>query len=343
MRTQYIPIPKSHTGQLLVVTVALLISIVALGTLAFELVYKYTLVDALYATLNTVTTVGRGEDSSTAGKIVSITIMVVGTVTLTLVVGLVTRALVEGQIRTLLGRKRMEKMVAKLESHILVCGYGRMGRVIARELADAGVPFVVIEKHDTSFQQIEEDGHLGVHGDATSDETLLRCGIQRARALIAVTPSDADNVFVTLSARELSPKIFIVARASEDSAIEKLRKAGADRVFSPYRSGGRLMAHSALRPNVIDFLAEVGGMPGSENYQIEELSVEAGSDVCGKSLRALNLSGTLGVIIVGLRSQGQPMAYNPSAETVLAAGDILIALAPTGRLGQLAEMASAKA
>jgi voltage-gated potassium channel len=328
---------------LLIATVLLLVIIVALGTLAYETVEKLNILDALYATLNTVTTVGRGgERFTTAGEIVTIVIMVVGTVTLTLVIGLVTRALVEGQIRTMLGRKRMEKQIAKLENHVLICGYGRMGRVIARELADGGALFVIIEKHEAAFSQIEEDGYLGIHGDATHDEVLIRCGIERARALISVTPGDADNVFVTLSARELNPRIFIVARASEDTAIEKLRKAGADRVFSPYHAGGRLMAQAALRPNVIDFLAEVGGVPGEKTYQIEEMLVGPDSPLAGKSLRDLNLSRTLNVIIIGLRHQGGPMAYNPSADAVVTAGDILIALAPTGRLRQLAEMAAAK-
>jgi len=342
-RKRIVPLPRSHTAQLLIAAVALLIIIIAFGTLAYETFTGLSLLDALYATLNTVTTVGRGgENFPVPAEIVTMVLMVVGTVTLTLVIGLVTRALVEGQIRTMLGRKRMEKQISKLENHVLVCGYGRMGRVIAHELAEANVPFVIIEKHETAFQQIEEEGYLGVHGDATSDEVLIRCGIRQARALISVTPSDADNVFVTLSARELNSKIFIVARASDDSAIEKLRKAGADRVFSPYHAGGRLMAQAALRPNVIDFLAEVGGVPGAEHYQIEELVVEKGSSICGKSLRDLNLSRTLGIIIIGLRRDGGPMAYNPSAETVLAGNDILIALAPTDRLSQLAEMATAK-
>jgi len=336
-------VPESHTGRLLAGAVALLVGIVALGTLSFEIFEKISLVDALYATLNTVTTVGRGmREFSLSGKIVSMAIMIVGTATLTVVVGLVTRSFLEGQIRTLLGRKRMEKQIAKLENHVLVCGYGRMGRVIARELLNGNVAFVILEKHEAAFRQIEDDGYPGIHGDATHDEVLIRAGIRRARALIAVTPSDADNVFVTLSAHELNPKILIVARATEDSAIEKLRKAGADRVFSPYRAGGKLMAQAALRPNVIDFLAEVGGVPGAENYQIEELLVGTGSPLCGKSLRELNLSRTLSVIIIGLRRPEGPMAYNPSADTVLTAGDMLIALAPTDRLSELAEMAAAR-
>jgi len=343
-RGSRIPLPRSNTGQLLVAAIALLVIIVALGTLAYETFEGLSPFNALYSTLNTVATVGRGMgEFSHAGKIVTMVIMAFGTVALTLVIALVTRAFVEGEIRALVGRRRMERQIAKLENHVLVCGYGRMGRVIASELAHTGVSFVVIEKHEPAFRQLEEQGYLGVHGDSTSDEVLSHCGIQRARALISVTPSDADNVFVTLSARELNPKIFIVARASEDSAIEKLRKAGADRVFSPYRSGGRLMAQAALRPNVIDFLAEVGGVPASETYQIEELLVGAGSPICGKSLRDLNLSRTLSVIIIGLRRQGGAMAYNPSADTVVTPGDILIALAPTDRLSQLAEMAAAKA
>jgi len=270
-------------------------------------------------------------------------IMVMGTITATLVIALVTRAFVEGEIREVFGRKRMEKQIARLENHVLVCGYGRMGRVIARELADARVPFIVIEKDEAAFRHIEEDGFLGIPGDSTNDEILIQAGIERARALITVTSSDADNVFVTLSARELNPKIFIVARANEDSSIEKLRKAGAYRVFSPYRAGGRLMAQAALRPNVMDFLSEVGGIPGTENYQIEELQVEPGSPLSGKSLRELNLSRTLGVIIIGVRRQSGPMAYNPSADTVVAAEDILIVLAPKAQLAELARLAAATA
>jgi len=333
-------LPRSHTGEMFVGTVALLIIIVTGGTLCFEVFEHLSPLDAFYATLNTVTTVGRGmREFSTSGKLISIAIMILGTVTVMLVVALITRAVVEGQIRAIFGRRKMERLLSKLENHFLLCGYGRMGRVIAHELADAGVTFVVIERDETTVRQIDEDGFFGICGDATSDEVLIRCGVQRARVLVAVTPTDADNVFVTLSARQLNPKIFIVARASQDSAIEKLKKAGADRVFSPYRSGGILMAQSALRPNVVDFLA---GVPGAGTYQIEELRVEEGSAICGKSLRDLNLSGTLNVIIVGLSRPGSPIVYNPAADTVISNDDILIALAPTGRLAQLAEMAAAR-
>jgi len=336
-------IPHSHTFEKLAAAVLLLVAIVALGTLAYEVTEGLELLDALYATLNTVTTVGRSmADFSPEGKIVSMVIMVLGIVTGTLVLGLVTRAMLEGHLRTLVGRRRMEKQVSKLKGHVILCGYGRMGKVIARELARQGASFVIVEHDEAVFGEIESDGYVGFFGDAASDENLLRCGIERARALIAVTASDADNVFVTLSARQLNPGIYIVARASDDTTIEKLKKAGADRVFSPYRISGRQMAFAALRPNVIDFLSEIGGAPGSENYQIEELWVEPGAPVCGKSLRELNLSRNFGVIVIGLRRKGGPMQYNPSAETVLEGDDILIAIAPTSRLSKLNELVSAK-
>lgn len=330
MRGRTIPLPETRTGRLLVGAVALLVIIVALGTLSHRLVESnMDFIDALYATLNTVTTVGRGMTEFTrVGKIVSIVVMLSGIVTAMLVLGLVTRAMIEGQIRTLVGRKRMGKQIASLRDHVLLCGYGRMGRIIARELAKSSGPFVVIEQDSEAFAQVEEDGRLGFHGDAANDETLKQCGVEHARALISVTSSDADNVFVTLSARQLNPDICIIARVNEDSAIEKMRKAGADRVFSPYRVGGRQMALAALRPNVIDFLTEIHGAPGEESYQIEELRVEPGSSVCGRSLRELNLNQVLGVIIIGLRHEDQPMTYNPLADTKFEGNDILIALAP---------------
>jgi len=344
MREHFIPLPKSQTGRLLVGAVTFLICSVAVGTLALMLAERdMTRLEALYAVLNTITTVGRGlTEFSLAGKIINMVVMVVGISTAMLVIGLITRAMVEGQIRTLVGRRRMERQIANLNKHVLLCGYGRMGRVIAREIAKNRGPFVVIEQDNEALAQAEEDGHLAFLGDAASDETLNQCGIERARALISVTSSDADNVFVTLSARQLNPGIRIVARANEDSAIEKLRRAGADRVFSPYRVGARQMALAALRPNVIDFLTEIDDAPGAESYQIEELRVEPHSTVCGKSLRELNLSSMLGVMIIGLRPQGGRMTYNPPADTKLDGNDILIALAPTSRLGQLAEMVAAK-
>lgn len=344
VRKKCIPVPQTQTGQLLVGAIAAFVAVVAFGTLAYRMVEtNLTTLEALYATLNTVTTVGRtmGEFSR-GGKVVSMAVMVLGITTAMLVLGLVTRAMIEGQIRTILGRKRMEKQIATLRDHILVCGYGRMGRVIARELSKDRVPFVIIEQDESALAQLEAEGYLAYQGDATNDETLIRCGIERARALIAVTSSDASNVFVALSARQLNPNLYIVARANEDGAIEKLKKAGADRVFSPYRIAGRQMSLAALRPNVIDFLSEIGQALGTESYQIEELRVEPHSQVCGKSLRQLNLSRALGVMIIGLRRGGQGMVFNPSADTELRGDDILIALAPTSRLGELADMVSAK-
>lgn len=342
MRKPLIPVPQSQTGRLLIGAVAVFVIIIAAGTLAYEMVEGVGLLEALYATLNTVTTVGRGmRDFSPAGKAISMVVMVLGIVTGTMVLGLVTRAMLEGQIRTLLGRKRMEKQIAKMSKHVVVCGYGRMGRVITREFAKQQVPFIVIEQDETVSSQVEEDGFLGIHGDATNDEILLQCGLERARALITVMSTDADNVFVTLSARQINPDMYILSRANEDTSVEKLKKAGADRVFSPYLAGGRQMAMATLRPNVIDFLAEIGGEPGSESYEIEELRVERGSPICGKSLRELNLSGKLGVIIIGLRRQGKPMTYIPSADTTVEGDAILIALGPSSRMGQLALLVSA--
>jgi len=342
-RSEWAIVPRSKTGRLLLGTILLLLIVIALGTVAFAVTERISTVEALYATLNTVTTVGRGmQDFSLRGKIIAMVIMVLGVLAATSALGLVTRAVVEGQIQQVFGRKRMAKQIGNLHNHVILCGYGRMGRVIARELANDSVPFVVIEKDEATFQAIEGDGFLGFLGDAASDETLLGCGITHARALICTTASDADNVFIALSARQLNPAVTVVARANADSAIEKLKRAGASRVFSPYRVGGRQMALAALRPNVIDFLADVGGVPGSESYQIEELRVEEGAAVCGRSLRELNLSRTLGVIVIGLRRAGRPMIYNPSADTQLTGNDIMIAIAPSSRLGELAGMVAAK-
>jgi voltage-gated potassium channel len=329
---------------MLVGAIAVLLTIVAVGTVGFSISERMGFTEALYATLNTVTTVGRSmQDFSIRGKIVAMTVMVCGVVVATIVLGLVTRVMVEGELQSILGRRRMEKQIGRLQNHIILCGYGRMGRVIARELAASRVPFVVIEREDASFMQSQIDGHLAVNGDAASDEILQQCGIANARSLICVTSSDADNVFVTLTARQLNPNLTVVGRANEDSSIEKLKRAGASRVFSPYRVGGRQMAHAALRPNVIDFLAEIGEAPGAESYQIEELRVDPSAPVCGKSLRELNLSRTLGVIVIGLRRDQQAMIYNPSADARIEGNDIMIAIAPTTGLKQLAELVGAKA
>jgi voltage-gated potassium channel len=302
----------------------------------------WNFLDALYMTIITLTTVGYGEVHrlSTQGRIFNIFLMVggVGTVFYALSTG--ARVVLEGELQEVFGRKRLKKKIKELNRHYIICGYGRMGRIICRELKAKGEDFIVIEKAPGKLQ--ENDNMLIVEGDATQDEVLMEAGIRNAKGLISVLPTDAENLFVVLSARALNHDLLIVARAVEEGSERKLLTAGADRVTSPYHIGGLHIAQTVLKPAVVDFI-EFATKSGNIALQMEEVTIMKNSKLVGLTLGEGGIGRDLGIIIVAIRRSSGEMKFNPSSYDTIEAGDTLIALGEISKLRVLEEMAAQKA
>lgn len=220
----------------------------------------------------------------------------------------------------------MERAVSRLENHVIICGYGRMGRIVGEELRARGVPFVVIEGVPELARKIQDDDLLVIEGDATRDETLRQAGVEHARAIACVVDSDAKNLYITLSARVLNRKIFILSRCAEESAEEKLRRAGADKVIFPYRAGARQIANTIIHPNVTEFM-EMISQRGSIQLEMREFTLPAGSFLEGVALRESRLRESYNLMVVGIRrSGGENMLFNPATDLTLEAGNILMVL-----------------
>ncbi len=323
---------------------ALLVPVLLLlvGTFGYLLIEgeTWTLLDALYMTVITLTTVGFNEvhQLSAPGRVFTIFLALGGIFTLFYTASEIIRAVVSGELHGLLGRRRMERSLGKLNNHLIVCGFGRMGRHVCHEFSKQGLPFVVIDKNPEAVADFQMPHGIALHGDAASDEVLRRAGIERARALITVVASDAENLYIIMSSRLLNDKIFLVARAEETGSEQKLARAGANRVVSPYHLGGLRVAQAALRPTVMDFL-ELATRTEHVDLQIEETKVSSRSRLVGASLKESRVRDDLGVIIVAIKKSSGKMVFNPPAEAVLEAGDILVAIGDRPHLDQLEKLA----
>lgn len=305
------------------------------ATIVFHFVERKDFLDSIYFTVITLTTVGYGDISpeTTTGKLSAVVTIIVGVGLFGLLLGSITEMLVEGQLRRILGRKRLEKEIASLRDHFIVCGFGRIGSIVARELHQNEVPFVIIEEDEDATRKAAEEGYLYLAGDATDDSVLAEAGIHRARGLVSVLGKDAENVYLTMSARDLNRKLLIVARGEDDRTARKLARAGASRIVSPYEIGGLRMAHAILRPNVIDFI-EAATKSGTEIH-MEEARVLETSPFQGKSLVDSGIRQDFGVIIVAIRKPDGRMTFNPSGLTVIEPGDVLITMGPEPSLARL--------
>lgn len=315
-------------------------AVIVFGTAGYMVIEGWSFWDSFYMTVITLTTVGYREihDMSLGGEIFTVVLLIggVGTVLYALSAG--AKVLIEGELQELYGRRRMEKKLENLKNHFIICGYGRMGKVIARELAQKLLPFVVIEKNEIAFDEEQKEQYLIVQGDATKDNLLKKVGIERAQCLISVLPTDAENLYVVLSARGLNPGLLIVARAGEEGSDQKLLRAGADRVVSPYHIGGLRIAHAVLKPAVVDFI-EFATQSGNIDLQIEEITVQGGSAIAEHSLDQCGIGRDLGVIIVAIKRANGEMDFSPNFRTVIQPGDKLIAVGEPSRLESLERMA----
>ncbi|MBI5699881.1 potassium channel protein [Candidatus Saganbacteria bacterium] len=311
------------------------------GTLSYKFIEGWPLLDAFYMVVITLSTVGFREvhTLNAAGKIITMAIIVSGVGTVAFTLGQVIEIIVEGEIVGFRRKNKMEKIISQMRDHYIICGYGRVGHQVAHEFLAEKKRFVVIDSKPETANELEGHGIPYIIGDITSDEKLEEAGIRAAKGVIACADSDTANVFVTLSARSLNPKLFIVARASQKETEEKLKKAGADRVISPYFIAGRRLAAMLMRPVAVDFLDTI---MHSEHLELNlgEFKVGEESRLANQTLGEAKIRQTTGAYIASIRKQNGNFVLQPLAETGIEIGDILVAIGTPKQLEQMEKAAA---
>ena len=316
--------------------VALLVCIVAGGTAGYMAVEGWGAWDAFYMTIITVTTVGYREvhPLSRAGQGFTVVLLVGGVGAALYTFTLLATMVVEGGLPTRLQRRRHERMLTTISDHFIICGYGRIGSIVAQQFLRQQIPFVVVDRDADRIHAAIENGAIGVEADASREDVLRRVGIERARGLIAAVGTDAENVYAVLSARVMRPDLFIVGRAETEDATVKLKRAGADRVISPYQIGGMQMAQTAIRPAVVDFM-ELATSSDNLELAMEEITIAPASVLANQSILGANLRQRYGVIIVGIQRRDRRMEFNPESDTAILPGDKLVVLGRPDSLRRL--------
>jgi voltage-gated potassium channel len=325
----------------LVWSIGALVAIVVIGVIGYMVIEGWAFLDAIYMTITTITTVGFREvhPLSDAGRIFSIIIIIGGVGGALYVLTTVMGYILEGQFGITVGRRRMKNRITRLKEHFILCGYGRVGQAIAQAFSEEGVPFVIIANNEEHIARAEKEGHLCLFGDATSDEVLKEAGIERAHGLVSAVGSDTDNTFITLSAREMRPDLFIEARSSSPGSESKLRRAGADRIISPHAIGGRRMAMLALRPAVVDFIDTVAYGSG-RILELENVDVAEGSPLIGQTMEQARSKA--GITVLAMRKKSGKLLANPPGEETIEDGDRLIVIGTKGRLAALESLFEGK-
>jgi voltage-gated potassium channel len=310
------------------------------GTIGYRLIEGWSWLDGFYMTVITITTIGFKEvhDLSVYGQIFTLLVIFsgIGVVGYAILTG--TKMLIEGEINKIVTRRRSMKAIQKLKDHFIICGFGRMGSFICDQFHARGIPFVVVEHKLESQDKITQAGYYLSPGDATEEEVLLAAGIKNARGLVSVLDSDASNVYVVLTAKELNPVLEIVARAGEESAHKKLTRAGATRVISPYKIGGMRMVMGILKPAVMNFL-EVAMDHKKFDIELEEVRVAEQSSYSGKRLIDTDIRKELNLIIIAVKKQNGQMVFNPGPDTIIEDNDTLIAMGERKNLAVLEKTA----
>ncbi len=320
----------------LIFSVFLIVFIIILGVTGYMMIEGWNLLDALYMTVETLTTVGYNEvhEMSRMGRIFTILLICIGVAFFLYVAGAVVQFMVEGRIRIILGRRRLDKKIDRLKNHHIICGYGRIGRILCKMLLRKPFDLVVVEKDPELIPEMDEDKVLYLSGDATDEVNLLKAGIQRAKGLIAALATDTANVFLVLTARQLNPDLFIIARASQKESKSKLQAAGANRVESPYDMGAASMAQRIIRPTVTNFL-NLAFAHRRKDIQMEEIPVNPSSNLVNVMLKDSGIRQQFNLIIIAIKKLDGNMLFNPSFEAVVEAGDTVIAVGQEGNLQKL--------
>lgn len=322
-------------GRRFLVAFAVIAVLMAGGTVGYMAVEHMSALDALYMTVITISTVGYGEVKplGEGGRIFTMGLIVTGVGTAFYLFAAITQFVVEGQLREIVGRAAMKRRIEQLEGHVVICGFGRMGRVVAEEVTRSGGQVVVIERELAREAELAAGSLFFVIGSALEDRVLEEAGVRRARAIVVVTASDADNVYITLSARTLNPKIAIHARGESEAGLQHLRMAGADHAISAYQWGGIRLAASLMRPSVVDFLELSFPGRGAE-IDLEEVRVVVGSALVGQTIAAVEQSSTR-LRIVALKRGNAPSALIPDPAARIEAGDFLVAIGDRDTLRRL--------
>lgn len=320
----------------LATAILLIISVTAVGVVGYMMICGIGFTDALYMTVITLTTVGYHEvvPLGPAGQYFTMALLLGGLGIVLYSATLVARDLIEGELQRLFGRRKVQRQIAEMREHVIVCGFGRMGRIVCQELAAKPAPFIIVDRDPEALRHAEGDGYLSLEGDATEDAVLMAAGIERATGLVAALSTDAANVYVVLSARELRPDLRIIARAEDERSERKLTHAGATRVVSPYTIGGHRMAHALLRPAVVDVI-DLATHSRSIELQIEEVQVVAGGYCDGQTLAESGVRRQLGLIVIAIIAASGEMLFNPADETRIGAGDRLVLMGPTANLREI--------
>ena len=314
-----------------------LASIVLIGTLWYWLVEKWSFSESAYMTIITLSTVGFSEvrPLGERGRLFTIALILMGLLTIGYIVNRFTEALIQGYFQEGIKLRQEKSLIESLDRHYIVCGFGRTGRHVAREFFAESIAFVIIDDDPEEVEEIKQLGYTVILGDATLDESLVRAKIDRAICLVTALPSDAENLYTVLSAKTLNPRIRAIARASNEEAVQKLQRAGADAVVSPYITGGKRLAAAALRPQVMDFVD--GIIAGSNrSYYLEELLIDP--EACpyvGKSLREAKLRSQSGALVLAIRRIDGNLIAGPTGETRILEQDALICMGTAEQLRDL--------
>jgi voltage-gated potassium channel len=316
----------------------LLLVLAAIGIVGFHFIEHWSWFDGLYMVVTTFTTIGYQEvhPLSHAGRVLNIFLIVCGVSLLFLMIGTLTQALLEFELRDFFGRRKMERDINRLEGHYIICGAGRVGRSVARELVRKPAPFVIIDNNEPKMAKFAQENWLTILGDATQEHILRDAHIERAAGLVAATTTDATNIYIVLNARAMNPKLKIIARASEEDAEKHLKTAGADTVISPYHFAGHRIAQAFLRPHVLDFLDSATVHLG-KNLEIAQIAITEGSRFTGVSIADSHIRNQMGVIVLAIKRDGDMIT--PNRDDVMKAGDVLIVMGDQNGLRRLEEEA----
>jgi voltage-gated potassium channel len=329
-----------HLRRRLTLIAAAVVLVLVGGTAGFVWIEDYPVFDAFYMTLTTVTTVGYGEirTLSQPGRIFNSFLILFGVIIMLLAIGAMTQTIIELELNQFFGKRRIKSMIEKLQGHIILCGFGRVGRGAAEELRQAGAPFVIVDHNEDRVERAIHDGMLAVLADASRDETLKDVGVERATGLIATLASDADNLFVILTAKTLNPSLQLSARVAEETSEVKMRRAGANFVFAPYNTTGHRMAQALLKPHVLQFLDFTTRKNMGLDVDIEQVRVAERSVFAGRSLAEMDVRKDTGVIILAIRKSSGEMSFNPTADSKVFPGDHLIAMGEPHQLHKLEQL-----
>jgi len=324
------------TSKHLVITAVMSAIIVVTGTSGYMFIEGWSFLDALYMTVITISTVGFMEvqPMGNMGHLFTIFLVFIGVGFTLYVAAAVVQFMVEGRIRIIMGRRRVDKKISHLSDHYIICGYGRIGRVLCKKIRRRPIDVVVLEQNRDLIPQMDEDKILYICGDASDEETLLKAGIKKARGLISVLATDTDNVFLVLTARQLAPDLSIMARTSRESARKKLLAAGATSVESPYEMGALRMAQKILRPTVTSFL-DLAFAHSRKEIQMEEIPVNPNSTLANVMLKDSGIRQKFDLILIAISLANGEMLFNPSFEYIIKPGDTVIAVGENENLVQL--------